>query len=121
MLIVASWCIPFWEILINMVQNNHEKDHNYEFVVYALIDPFDLKIKYVGRTHNPKRRKRDHITITKSKYKDQSYRLWVDSLKERNNIPTFKILKVCSGLEECKMVESLLIKKIKPEFNIVGK
>lgn len=56
--------------------------------IYALICPIGMKIKYIGKTVNPKRRKREHFNIFEKTRKG----LWVKQLKKNNLYPIFKFL-----------------------------
>ena len=76
--------------------------------IYALIDPRDDSIRYIGKTINPKYRRSGHIT--ECKRSDDNYRLnWIRSLLSKGLKPKFKILKICP-LSEFIEYESLYIK-----------
>lgn len=63
--------------------------------IYALIDPRDESIRYIGKTINPKSRMSCHISECKKS--DRNYRLnWVRNLLSNGLHPKMKILKICS-------------------------
>lgn len=74
---------------------------------------------YIGQTQNLHRRSRNHRCNTKGK--NQVFQEWKNSLRETGDIPKMVVLKKCSSREECTRIESLLIKKMQPELNIIGK
>lgn len=61
--------------------------------IYTLIDPETNKVRYVGKTINPKNRLKDHIYES---YRTRNYRCsWIKSLLDKNLKPIFKIVEVC--------------------------
>lgn len=61
--------------------------------IYVLIDPRDYRIRYVGKTINPKRRLRGHCTYLKSR----SHRThWLNQLKKENIRPILQVVEKCS-------------------------
>lgn len=59
------------------------------YYVYALIDPTDQKIKYIGQSTNPELRFRTHLNKP-----SPLMRKWIKSLVEQNLQPTLNILEV---------------------------
>lgn len=59
------------------------------YYIYALICPISGKIRYIGKTCNPKERFRKHLSAKKK----TACSKWVFSLKERELKPLFEIIK----------------------------
>lgn len=60
-------------------------------IVYGLLDPDTLEIRYVGKTSNPERRYLEHVAPSRTKSK--TYRgSWLKSLFLQNKRPGFVIL-----------------------------
>lgn len=74
--------------------------------IYSLICPISLEIKYIGKTVNPIRRKREHFNIFEKTRKGN----WVKSLKQQGLTPIFKILKIVS-IEDLNVEEINTIKQ----------
>lgn len=63
--------------------------------IYALLDPRDNEVRYIGKTTNPKNRLSSHITECKRE-KSTHYRAkWIKSLLKDNLRPLIKFLKIC--------------------------
>ena len=61
--------------------------------IYALLDPRDNEVRYIGKTINPKRRLSEHLADSKREY---NYRaMWIKSLLKENLNPLIKFLKIC--------------------------
>jgi hypothetical protein len=61
--------------------------------IYALLDPRDNEVRYIGKTINPKRRLVEHLNDSKREY---NYRaMWIKSLLKENIKPLIKFLKIC--------------------------
>lgn len=61
--------------------------------IYTLIDPETNKVRYVGKTINPKNRLRGHITESR---RTNNYRCnWIRGLMKRGLTPIFNILEIC--------------------------
>lgn len=61
--------------------------------IYSLIDPISKKVRYIGKTVNPKYRLSGHITES---LKTHNYRCnWIKSLLKKDMMPIFKILEIC--------------------------
>lgn len=82
------------------------------FYFYVLIDPRDGKIKYVGRTVDPKSRLRGHIYESKKNNRNKRER-WIVSLLRKNLKPSLQIIYTlyCS-LSEAIETEKMLVKKL---------
>lgn len=81
--------------------------------IYALLDPRDNSIRYIGKTIHPKSRLGGHLRESKSQ--DHYRARWIRSLSAENLKPIFKILKICP-LEEFSIHESFFIKLHKSEI-----
>ena len=80
--------------------------------IYALIDPSDSLVRYIGKTIHPKTRLYGHLYESK---KCKNYRSkWIKSLLNKGLKPTFKILKICP-LSDFTFYESKFIKLYKSE------
>ncbi len=62
-----------------------------DYCIYALIDPFDNAIKYIGRTRNPKERYNAHFSST---YGDGTKEKcnWIQDLRTKGLRPIMKII-----------------------------
>jgi len=57
--------------------------------IYALICPISKKIRYIGKSVNPKRRYKEHLKDNgETSYKKK----WITKLKNKGLIPYFKII-----------------------------
>jgi len=63
--------------------------------IYGLVDPRDGKVRYVGKSINPKARLNSHLYYKGDNHpKDE----WLNELKDNNLIPEIKIIDEC---DEC--------------------
>jgi hypothetical protein len=60
-------------------------------VIYALVDPRDGVVRYVGVTNNPQNRFQDHIG-RKTRRGPRKKALWLESLAKENLKPIFVFL-----------------------------
>lgn len=61
--------------------------------IYSLTDPETKKVRYIGKTVNPKYRLREHLYES---VKYQNYRCnWIRGLMKRGLTPIFNILEIC--------------------------
>lgn len=58
--------------------------------IYALIDPITNVVKYIGKSNDPIRRLKDHISDWRSAEKDRL--LWLRGLKEKGLKPILEII-----------------------------
>lgn len=76
------------------------------YELYALIDPKDSKIRYIGYTSDPKLRFRSHISSSlKSRNKISHKSNWIRDLKQDNLEPIYKTLIRSKNLENIKQLE----------------
>jgi hypothetical protein len=62
--------------------------------IYTLIDPETKKVRYVGKTINPKKRLSDHISES---HRIKNYRCnWIKSLLNKGLKPIIEIVEICS-------------------------
>ncbi len=80
--------------------------------IYALLDPRDNSIRYIGKTIHPWSRLISHIY--ESKTHDHYRARWIRNLSAKNLKPIFQVLKICP-LEEFAVHESFFIKLHKSE------
>ncbi len=59
--------------------------------IYALIDPTNDEVRYIGKSIEPMKRLREHICSNDNTYRGK----WVKSLIKENYKPKMKILKIC--------------------------
>ena len=93
-----------------------------QFTVYALIDPDDQLIHYVGQTCNPQKRLVDHL----SRWPLQVAKtIWIESLKERGKRPIMQTLEVVPSrriaLEREKAWIDHFLQKGMPLVNVTDK
>ncbi len=67
--------------------------------IYALIDPRDLEIRYIGKTNNPKERMRAHISPHIYMRNNNKKCIWMESLKALKLKPIMTVLTSCSEEE----------------------
>lgn len=91
------------------------------YELYALIDPKDSKIRYIGYTSNSKNRLREHInTSIKTRNKISHKSNWIRSLKDNNLEPIYKTLIKTTSLESIKQLEIDYIFYYKDKYNLVN-
>jgi predicted GIY-YIG superfamily endonuclease len=67
-----------------------------EHAIYALIDPRDMTVRYVGKTTDPKRRLAEH---TANKMSARDVRPWLQELLDAGLAPVMEILDRASASE----------------------
>ena len=82
--------------------------------VYSLSDPITNEIKYIGLSHNPRRRYIQHLCTDNGKNKD----IWIKRLKEKGTKPILKIISKHKGWAEANKRELYLINNTKGLLNI---
>jgi len=89
------------------------------FKFYALIDPRDNKIKYIGRTIDEKNRYRNHIYESKKNNRNKKER-WIMYLLRKNMKPIMKILYTleCSLNEAIKTEKALIKNLLRKGYNL---
>lgn len=60
--------------------------------IYALVDPRDKRIKYVGKTNNPDRRYDEHVETEETTQKA----IWIQELRSAGVKPTMILLNECN-------------------------
>jgi hypothetical protein len=63
--------------------------------IYALLDPRDNQVRYIGKTTNPKNRLSGHITECKKDNVTHYRAMWIKSLIREKLKPSIKFLKIC--------------------------
>lgn len=78
------------------MENNNNNNNNTEIAyIYALLDPRDNEVRYIGKTTQPKNRLSGHIRECKN-IKSLHYRAkWIRSLLKKELFPIIKFLKIC--------------------------
>lgn len=60
--------------------------------IYALIDPFNREVRYVGKSNDPARRFHDHCSLDGSNpHKDA----WLRSVLHRGRLPYMRVIEEC--------------------------
>lgn len=93
-----------------------------ETKIYLLIDPENLKIRYIGITcQTLTDRLGNHIHDAKY-HPDVNYHKanWICSLLAKGQKPIIRQLKLCSTREEAEQIEASLIVKYKDKHNLVN-
>lgn len=85
-----------------------------EVIIYVLIDPISLKVRYIGRTScKLKKRLAEHISKAKKDY-DRTHKVeWIRSLLRINSKPFIRKLITIKGWGKSYEVERCLISKYK--------
>ena len=91
-----------------------------QYVVYALIDPDDNLVYYIGQTSKPRARLAQHLykwTLRSAKT------IWIDSLKKRGKQPLMQVLEIVTGkkvaLARERMWISQLLQQGMPLVNVI--
>ena len=64
--------------------------------IYALLDPSNNKIRYIGQTNNLKRRLNEHIYNSKKNNKNDHKSNWIKSLLSNDLEPQILLIEECS-------------------------
>lgn len=76
------------------------------YEIYALLDPRDTNIRYIGYTSNPKTRLRDHMQSSRTSREKISHKSnWIRALDKEGLKPIYKTLARTKSLEEIKQLE----------------
>ena len=80
------------------------------FYIYALVDPRNDEVRYIGRTINPRNRYWAHLVKdNRNDYK----RNWVKSLLNKNLRPKYEIIWITDNVGEANQAEIYFIKMYK--------
>ena len=71
--------------------------------IYYLICPIDGKVRYVGKSSNPQRRYKQHITKLDRLLTPK--RMWLESLFKKNLKPICKVVEKCDNDEQGRIRE----------------
>lgn len=83
------------------------------FLIYALSDPIDGAIRYVGRSSDGLDRPRAHMLNT-AEFRSKTYKaIWVRSIVRMGLIPTIEIIEEFSSSEELPEAERFWISQIR--------
>lgn len=75
--------------------------------IYTLIDPIDKSIRYVGKTNNPERRLKQHLTSSK---KRKTYNnIWIYNLIKDNQLPIMNIIDRCEESESIEVEKKWIL------------
>jgi len=86
--------------------------------IYILRNPNDGDVVYVGKTKNPKNRKRDHCRKCKGKYRSLLDK-WKNQILESGKFPVMEIIKECD-ISDVNFWEKHYISEYKSKFNILN-
>lgn len=78
-----------------------------QYVVYALIDPTDQLVYYVGQTRHPAKRLAEHV---RTRIGQDARAAWLRSLHDRKQQPIMRILEMVTGLETALQQEQQWIR-----------
>ncbi len=83
--------------------------------IYALIDPNDLQLKYVGLSNNPHHRFKAHIS---SSFHEKSKKgVWINKLFFNKQEPILHIIHECENRFVGESLEKRMIKILNPPLN----
>lgn len=93
-----------------------------EFKVYCLVDPINLKIRYIGITKSElQKRLYNHLHEAKSLREGMTYKNnWINSLFKKNTKPFIKILASFDTREEAAYLETQLILRHKDRHRLTN-
>lgn len=78
------------------------------YKIYYLICPLDGKVRYVGKSTNPKKRLKDHIADTGT---STGKKKWISKLKKHNLFPILKIIQETETEEKARFLENEHVKR----------
>ncbi len=76
---------------VGSMETDHSDTTNQHAYIYALIDPRDGQVRYVGRSVNPKRRYLAHLGISRSDPNEHK-KSWIRVLQNASMRPILKVL-----------------------------
>lgn len=86
--------------------------------IYVLICPIENKIRYVGKSKNPKTRYKQHLKDAEKKQNTKKQK-WIRELKSKKLYPIIKIIDKEENEEKARILEEKnVIKNIDTIFNI---
>lgn len=89
--------------------------------LYALVDPRDNNIRYIGYTTKPKARFRNHLnTCNKGRAKNTYKCRWISKLLKNNLEPLYKCLVQVENLEKAQLLEIELINHYKSFYKLTN-
>lgn len=93
-----------------------------ETKVYILIDPENLKIRYIGITKEKYLSKRlsGHLYDSIKRDGKTHHHNWIKSLNKKGLKPIIRLLKMCNTYEEARKLELKLIDKYKESHNLTN-
>lgn len=107
--------------IINFRKNYHSKSAGLPRYVYALVDPNDSRIRYVGCSYNPAKRMEQQLGEARMRRESHDFakypdnfppRLyWLNNLLDTGDVPIVVILEECS-YEEWRERENAWIVKL---------
>ena len=86
------------------------------FTVYALIDPRDDSIRYIGMTHNPDQRLKEHL---RGGGGNPPKRIWINELRQLGLVPTIQPIEKGLSLPAALERESFLIQHYHNAGNVL--
>ncbi|NBP02993.1 MAG: GIY-YIG nuclease family protein [Proteobacteria bacterium] len=91
-----------------------------DFFVYALCDPRNQLVYYIGKTNDLQKRFQSHVSAYGGKSKKNS---WIKSLKKTGLEPELKILEICSSdvVDEKEIYWISIYKKLNPNLKNMTK
>jgi hypothetical protein len=95
-----------------------------KYCIYALVDPRDLRVRYIGQTYNPKRRQYRHCCLTSSSA-SKLVKAWVRELRNLDLTPQLVVFQQVDIRAEALRVEAHWIRQFLAEgaalLNRVGR
>lgn len=75
--------------------------------IYALVDPLDCNVRYIGMSKNAKRRLRQHLHMLD---KNERKNAWIDNLRGWGLVPELRIIETIDNLTLAKEREQYWIR-----------
>jgi hypothetical protein len=92
----------------------------YMYEVYVLKDPNTLKIRYVGYTGSPDRRRRGHRCPGETDAKD--LKKWKIDLRRTDQEAIYEVVEILDNKEEAKIFEENIIERLVEEgYNLLNR
>lgn len=87
--------------------------------IYILIDPITLEIRYVGKTNNPKKRMRAHISPHVYMRHNNKKCIWIEELKALGLRPVMQVMTTCPA-DKSHLFEHMYFKLFNAVFDLLN-
>lgn len=94
-----------------------------KYIIYGLVDPVDMKLRYVGRSCSGLRRPKQHFEENRLLQEPEGHKTrWIRKLKARGLLPTVIVIQELSEIDILNQAEKFWIKYFKSlGFDLINK